>query len=70
MIGWSAWVAAEEKEAKSCPLMAKKGTKGKCYAFCCPGCKGPFDKNPEKYISKEFKSKEPKKSEGHKKHHR
>jgi YHS domain-containing protein len=24
--------------------------KGKYYAFCCPGCKPQFDKNPEKYI--------------------
>lgn len=91
VIGWSAWVAAGEKETKSCPLMAKKGThafalignelicpvlgskfrisektvysryKGKCYAFCCPECKEPFNKNPGKYISKEVKSKEHKK---------
>ena len=24
--------------------------KGKYYAFCCPGCKPQFDKNPEKYL--------------------
>ena len=23
---------------------------GKYYAFCCPGCKPQFDKNPEKYL--------------------
>lgn len=26
--------------------------KGKFYAFCCPGCKPKFDKEPEKYLSK------------------
>jgi len=31
--------------------------KGKTYQFCCPGCVNPFQKNPEKYLSriKEFK---------------
>ena len=23
---------------------------GKTYVFCCPGCKEPFEKEPEKYI--------------------
>jgi YHS domain-containing protein len=23
---------------------------GKVYYFCCPGCKVPFEKNPEKYL--------------------
>jgi YHS domain-containing protein len=23
---------------------------GKAYYFCCPGCKAPFEKNPEKYL--------------------
>jgi Cu+-exporting ATPase len=26
---------------------------GKTYYFCAPGCKRSFDKDPEKYISKE-----------------
>ncbi len=26
--------------------------KGKTYYFCCPGCKEPFDKDPEKYLNK------------------
>ena len=25
--------------------------KGETYYFCSPGCKGDFDKNPEKYLS-------------------
>ncbi|MBU1241535.1 YHS domain-containing protein [Myxococcota bacterium] len=24
--------------------------KGRHYAFCCPGCKPQFEKNPEKFI--------------------
>ena len=31
---------------------AKSVYKGKTYYFCCPGCKEPFDKDPEKYINK------------------
>ena len=26
--------------------------KGRVYYFCCPGCKKPFIKNPEKYLQK------------------
>lgn len=26
---------------------------GKVYYFCCPGCKTPFEKNPDKYLKKE-----------------
>ena len=43
-----------------CPVMGNEFTvskdtliseyKGKYYAFCCPGCKPQFDKNPEKYV--------------------
>jgi len=43
-----------------CPVMenrfnatknsVKSEYKGKVYIFCCPGCKPPFDKNPEKHI--------------------
>ena len=43
-----------------CPVSGKEFTvskdtqfskyKGKYYAFCCPGCKPQFDKNPEKYL--------------------
>jgi len=43
-----------------CPVMGKAFTvtkdttysvyKGKYYAFCCPGCKPQFDKDPEKYL--------------------
>lgn len=51
-----------------CPVMGTKFRvnkktvysrhEGKCYAFCCPGCKAPFEKTPEKYVSKEVKPKE------------
>jgi YHS domain-containing protein len=44
-----------------CPVMNKKFTvsknsvmseyKGKHVAFCCPGCKPKFDKNPGKYLN-------------------
>ncbi len=33
---------------------------GKTYYFCAPGCKGSFDKDPEKYLSQ---------SERHDHHH-
>ncbi len=43
-----------------CPVMggafnitekSKKSVyQGKVYYFCCPGCKAPFEKNPEKYL--------------------
>lgn len=28
---------------------------GKVYYFCCPGCKAPFKKSPEKYLKEEEK---------------
>lgn len=27
--------------------------KGQTYYFCCPGCKRSFDKDPEKYLTKD-----------------
>ncbi|HEX3033599.1 MAG TPA: YHS domain-containing protein [Thermodesulfobacteriota bacterium] len=38
----------EEKDAA-----ATSEYKGKIYYFCAKSCKEAFDKNPEKYISKE-----------------
>jgi YHS domain-containing protein len=42
---------------KFCPITGNKVSgkdfvvyKGKRYALCCPACKAPFEKNPEKYI--------------------
>lgn len=35
------------------PVSSKGGTyeyKGKLYGFCCPGCKGKFAKDPEKFL--------------------
>jgi len=62
------FVKDPEKYVKSngdkiiCPVMGNevkdpaKATssvyKGKTYYFCCPGCKEPFDKDPEKYLNK------------------
>ena len=52
-------VASVEIEQTICPVM--KGTinknlfteyKGKKVYFCCAGCKGKFEKEPEKYIAK------------------
>lgn len=44
---------------KICPIMGKPIKKdvfveyeGKKVYFCCPGCEGEFEKDPEKYISK------------------
>jgi YHS domain-containing protein len=46
-------------EQTTCPVMGgaiDKNVfveyKGKKVYFCCPACKGEFEKNPEKYISK------------------
>lgn len=46
-------------EQTICPVMAgpiDKNVfveyKGKKVYFCCPACKGEFEKNPEKYIAK------------------
>ncbi|MDO8301747.1 MAG: YHS domain-containing protein [Sedimentisphaerales bacterium] len=46
-------------EQKICPVMGGEINKdvyveykGKKVYFCCPSCKGEFEKNPEKYISK------------------
>lgn len=58
--------SAESKELSTnvvntnCPVMGepvsvKGGTyeyNGKVYGFCCPGCKGKFAKDPEKYLKK------------------
>ena len=52
-------VASAEIEQTTCPVM--KGAinknlfteyKGKKGYFCCAGCKGKFEKEPEKYIAK------------------
>ncbi len=52
-------VASAEIEQTICPVM--KGAinknlfteyKGKKVYFCCAGCKGKFEKEPEKYIAK------------------
>ena len=37
------WFIPDEKSPKSV-------YKDKTYYFCCPGCKPPFDKDPEKYL--------------------
>jgi YHS domain-containing protein len=39
-------------EVKDPEKAAKSVYEGKTYYFCCPGCKEPFDKDPEKYINK------------------
>jgi YHS domain-containing protein len=46
-------------EQTTCPVMGGAIDKnvfveyqGKKVYFCCPQCKGEFEKNPEKYISK------------------
>ena len=46
-------------EQTTCPVMGGAINKelfteykGKKVYFCCSGCKGPFEKNPEKYIDK------------------
>jgi YHS domain-containing protein len=46
-------------EQTTCPVMGGAINKnfyaeykGKKVYFCCPTCKGEFEKNPEKYISK------------------
>ena len=51
--------AVEGKPQTMCPVMKGKIDKkhyadyeGKRIYFCCPGCKAPFKKNPEKYIKK------------------
>lgn len=33
----------------------KSEYQGKVYYFCCPGCKAPFEKNPEKHLREEKK---------------
>lgn len=47
------------KKVVTCPVMGDKFTpdattvsskfNGKTYQFCCPGCKGTFEKNPAKF---------------------
>ena len=36
----------------------KSEYKGKTYYFCSPGCKGSFDKEPQKYADKDESSHE------------
>ncbi|HUW19678.1 MAG TPA: YHS domain-containing protein [Sedimentisphaerales bacterium] len=52
-------------EQTTCPVMGGAINKdlfteykGKKVYFCCPACKGEFEKNPEKYVDKlpQFKS--------------
>lgn len=52
-------VAAAVIEQKICPVMGGAINKdifteykGKKIYFCCPSCKGLFEKEPEKYVSK------------------
>ncbi len=52
-------VAVEVTEQTTCPVMGGKINKelfveykGKKVYFCCGGCEGTFNKDPEKYISK------------------
>jgi len=52
-------VAAAVIEQKICPVMGGAVNKdifteykGKKVYFCCPSCKGLFEKEPEKYVSK------------------
>ncbi len=39
-------------EVKDPEKAASSVYQGKTYYFCCPGCKEPFDKDPEKYLKK------------------
>ena len=52
-------VVSEAIEQKTCPVMGGAINKelyteykGKKVYFCCPGCKGKFEKEPDKYMSK------------------
>ena len=52
-------VTTEVIEQKTCPIMDTPidknlftEYKGKKVYFCCPGCKGTFEKAPEKYLEK------------------
>jgi len=52
-------VVSEATEQTTCPVMGGAINKdiyteykGKKVYFCCPGCKGTFEKEPEKYMSK------------------
>jgi YHS domain-containing protein len=51
--------AAASTEQTLCPVTGDKidknifvEYKGKKVYFCCAACKGPFEKNPEKYMAK------------------
>ncbi len=59
----SVFNAAQKVGTKaSCPISGEEFTiaaatlhsefKGKYVYFCCPGCKSRFDKDPEKYLSR------------------
>ncbi len=52
-------VVSELIEQTTCPVMdgainkeLYTEYKGKKVYFCCPGCKGKFEADPEKYVSK------------------
>ena len=52
-------VVAEINEQTTCPIMGGPINKdvfteykGKKVYFCCPGCEGKFEADPEKYIAK------------------
>jgi len=57
---------AKQSNAVICPVMGgvvknpktapKSVYKGKTYYFCCAGCKPQFDKNPEKYVKSDAKT--------------
>ena len=52
-------VISQAIEQKTCPVMSGAINKelyteykGKKVYFCCPGCKGQFEADPEKYLEK------------------
>jgi YHS domain-containing protein len=55
----AAFAEPAEKPQANCPVMGGAvdksvytDYKGKRVYFCCPGCKGPFMKDPDNYIKK------------------
>jgi YHS domain-containing protein len=59
LISAGALQAAEAKPQTTCPVLGGNVTKqvyvdykGKRIYFCCAGCEGEFNKDPEKYIKK------------------
>jgi YHS domain-containing protein len=57
--GLAASPATAGQAQEVCPVLGGKINKGLCadyqgqrVYFCCPGCVGPFQKDPEKYLQK------------------